>query len=166
MYALQYNSEDEMSEKATPEELRARAINGVESYKAGYRHGLAESEQEVGLLRLTIEQLKTRIDNADEHIRLLEATVLRIGAPADLPEDATVVYSHRDDPRGAVRYRQYAKDPLPPWAANVKLEGKINDPSAIGYRPPCCDGEGGSGSKCCEVPCLANRELREMGLLR
>jgi len=67
----------------TQEELRLRAANGVDSYKTGYRHGLAESEQELGLARLTIEQLKQRISNQDEHIALLEATVLRIGATVE-----------------------------------------------------------------------------------
>lgn len=163
-----------MSEKATPEELRARAINGVESYKAGYRHGLAESEHEVGLLRLTIEQLRTRIANADEHIRLLEATVRRVDKVV-LDPDATVVYSHSMDPSG-IQYRQYAKDPLPAWAVNVRAEvvraeaiakaaAEITSPGAKGYRPPCCDRTGGNGSKCCRLPCAADRELREMGLL-
>ena len=61
------------------EELRQHAIDGVESYKSGYRHGVQESEVDLGLARLTIEQLQTRIKNQDQHIEMLEAAILRCG---------------------------------------------------------------------------------------
>lgn len=64
---------------STTEELRQRAINGVESYRTGYRAGLQDGEEELGLAKLTIEQLQARSARQDEHIARLEATILRCG---------------------------------------------------------------------------------------
>lgn len=81
-------------EKDTPslKELRARAINGVESYQTGYRHGIAESEQDLGLAKLTIEQLKTRIANQDLHIEMLEATIRRITSTEEITDPKAMGY--------------------------------------------------------------------------
>lgn len=35
------------------------------------------------------------------------------------PSEPTLTYAHQQDPKG-IRFRQYAKDPLPPWAVDVK----------------------------------------------
>lgn len=37
-----------------------------------------------------------------------------------LPEPEMVTYGHRDDKTKAVRFRQYAKDPVPKWAVDIR----------------------------------------------
>jgi len=78
-----------MSTEPSIEELRARAINGLDSYKTGYRHGIEESAQELGLAQLTIAQLKTRLYNQDEHIERLEKTIFRTGGGPTDPDAIT-----------------------------------------------------------------------------
>lgn len=35
-------------------------------------------------------------------------------------ERRLISYRHKDDKKNAVRYRQYADDPIPAWAADVQ----------------------------------------------
>ncbi len=36
-----------------------------------------------------------------------------------------ITYTHSSAPDDKVRFRQYAKDPIPPWAANFRLDGAV-----------------------------------------
>jgi chromosome segregation ATPase len=76
-----------MSEQ-TFDQLRELARTGVESYKEGYRHGIQEGEQDLALAKLTIEQLQTRLQHAEQHITKLEDTILRVAYP-ELDEEIT-----------------------------------------------------------------------------